>query len=65
MRHLALFLAVLLAFVCSPLQAQDASREHSPLRPADGSVELDTTGLTVDEVVARIAEMVRVARPEA
>ena len=44
---------------------QDASREHSPLRPADGSVELDTTGLTVDEVVARIAEMVRVARPEA
>jgi cytidylate kinase len=43
---------------------QDATREHSPLRPADGSVELDTTGLTVDEVVARIAEMVAVARSE-
>ena len=42
--------------------AQDAEREHSPLRPADDAVELDTTGLTVDEVVARIAELVRGAR---
>lgn len=41
---------------------QDAAREHSPLRPAEGSVELDTSGLTVDEVIARIAEMVGAAR---
>jgi cytidylate kinase len=42
--------------------AQDSSREHSPLKPAEGSVELDTTGLTVDEVVARIADLVASAR---
>ena len=42
--------------------AQDSSREHSPLKPAEGSVELDTTGLTVDEVVARIAHLVAAAR---
>jgi len=42
--------------------AQDRSREHSPLEPAEGSVELDTTGLTVDEVVARIADLVAAAR---
>lgn len=42
--------------------AQDTSREHSPLKPADGSVELDTTGLTIDEVVARIADLVAAAR---
>ena len=41
---------------------QDRTREHSPLRPADGAVELDTTGLTVDQVVERIAELVRGAR---
>ena len=43
--------------------AQDASREHSPLAVAPGAVELDTTGLTVDEVVERIAGMVRAAAP--
>jgi CMP/dCMP kinase len=42
--------------------AQDSSRQHSPLKPAEGSVELDTTGLTVDEVVARIADLVATAR---
>lgn len=41
---------------------QDETREHSPLKPAPGSVEVDTTGLTIDEVVARIAELVREAR---
>jgi cytidylate kinase len=44
--------------------AQDSSREHSPLQPAKGSVELDTTGLTVDEVVARIGALVSAARRE-
>ena len=42
--------------------AQDSEREHSPLRPADDAVQLDTTGLSVDEVVERIAELVRGAR---
>lgn len=44
---------------------QDSTREHSPLRPADGAVELDTTGLSVQDVVARIVEMVRKSRPGA
>ena len=55
---------------CSPCSAtrplrdaQDASREHSPLALAPGAVELDTTGLSVDEVVERIADMVRSAGP--
>jgi cytidylate kinase len=38
---------------------RDRTRSHSPLRPAAGAVELDTTGLSVDQVVARIAELVR------
>ena len=42
--------------------AQDSSREHSPLRPADDAVELDTTGLAVEQVVERIAELVRTAQ---
>jgi len=42
--------------------AQDSEREHSPLRPADDAVQLDTTGLSVDEVVERIAQLVRGAR---
>jgi cytidylate kinase len=42
--------------------AQDASREYSPLAVAPGAVELDTTGLSVDEVVARIVELVERAR---
>ncbi len=41
--------------------AQDSSREHSPLRPAAGATELDTTGLTVEEVVDRIVALVRAA----
>jgi CMP/dCMP kinase len=42
--------------------AQDESREHSPLKVAPGAIELDTTGLTLDEVVERIAGLVREAR---
>ena len=37
---------------------RDRTREHSPLAPADGAVELDTTAMTLDEVVDRIAELV-------
>jgi|SRR5215211_2250369 len=42
--------------------AQDSTRKHSPLQVAPGAVELDTTGLTVDEVVERIMELVERAR---
>ena len=41
--------------------AQDASREHSPLVRADDAVELDTTGLGVDDVVERITGLVQAA----
>jgi cytidylate kinase len=42
--------------------AQDMDRAHSPLRAAPDAVELDTTGLSVDEVVERIAELVERAK---
>jgi cytidylate kinase len=34
---------------------RDRTREHSPLRPAPGAVTVDTTGLSVEEVVRHIA----------
>ncbi len=37
--------------------ARDAAREHSPLRPAADAVQLDTTGLSVEQAVERIAEL--------
>ena len=36
---------------------RDSTREHSPLGPAPGSVTLDTTGLSVEQVVDRIAAL--------
>ena len=38
---------------------RDEQRAHSPLRPASGATILDSTGLTLDEVVERVAELVR------
>jgi cytidylate kinase len=38
--------------------AQDEEREISPLLRADDAVELDTTGLSIDEVVRRIVDLV-------
>jgi cytidylate kinase len=38
---------------------RDSTRAHSPLRPADGAVTLDTSALDVAAVVARIAELAR------
>lgn len=38
---------------------RDRSREHGALRAADDSVEVDTTNLSPDEVVERIAELAR------
>ena len=36
---------------------RDREREHGALRAADDAVELDTTGLSVDEVVDRVAAL--------
>jgi len=38
--------------------AQDSDRAHSPLKLAPGAVELDTSGLSVDEVVERVVQLV-------
>ena len=40
---------------------RDSTRTHSPLEPAPGSVTLDTSGLSIDEVVERIAALARKA----
>lgn len=37
----------------------DSSREVAPLVPAEDAVMLDTTGLSIDQVVERIAELAR------
>ena len=38
---------------------RDAGRDHSPMVVADGAVEVDTTGLSIDDVVARLVALVR------
>ncbi|HEX6781705.1 MAG TPA: (d)CMP kinase [Solirubrobacterales bacterium] len=38
---------------------RDTEREHGALRPAEDAVELDTTGLALDEVVARVVALAR------
>jgi cytidylate kinase len=40
---------------------RDSTRAHSPLRAADDAITVDTTGLSVDEVVAQIAGLAREA----
>lgn len=35
----------------------DSTREHSPLRPADDAVEVDTSNLDIDQVIDRLAEL--------
>ena len=40
---------------------RDRTRAHSPLAPTPGAVVLDTTDLTLDEVVARILALARAA----
>jgi len=37
---------------------RDETREASPLRAADDAIDLDTTGLSIDEVVAKIEALV-------
>ena len=41
---------------------RDTTRAHSPLEAAPDAVELDTTGLTLDDVIARVAALVEQAR---
>jgi cytidylate kinase len=36
---------------------RDSEREASPLKPAPGAVVLDTTGLTLEDVVSRVVEL--------
>jgi CMP/dCMP kinase len=38
---------------------RDESREHSALRAAEDAVEIDTTGLSLEAVVARVVELAR------
>jgi cytidylate kinase len=38
---------------------RDANRDHSPMIAADDAVEVDTTGLSIDDVVARLVALVR------
>jgi cytidylate kinase len=38
---------------------RDRTREHSALRPAADAVEIDTTGLSQEEVVARVVALAR------
>jgi len=41
---------------------RDSTRAHSPLRPAPGAVVLDTTGLTLAEVVQRVVALASARR---
>lgn len=41
---------------------RDTTREHSPLEAAEDAVQLDTTGLTLDDVIGRVAALVDEAR---
>ena len=41
---------------------QDSHRAVAPLRPAEDAVLLDSTGLTLDEVVDRIVELTKKGR---
>jgi CMP/dCMP kinase len=38
---------------------QDARREHAPLRRADDAIDIDSTGLTIDEVVALMEGVIK------
>ena len=37
--------------------AYDSSRQHSPLRAAEDAVHLDTTAMTVDQVIRQLVDM--------
>jgi cytidylate kinase len=37
----------------------DTSREHSPLKKADDAINLDTTGMSIDQVIEKLADKVK------
>jgi cytidylate kinase len=43
---------------------RDSTRAHSPLAPAPGAITLDSSGLTIKEVVGQIAALARGVVPE-
>jgi cytidylate kinase len=42
--------------------ARDRTRSHSPLEPAPAAVVLDTTGLTLEQVIERVAALATLGR---
>lgn len=38
--------------------ARDTTRSHSPLKPADDAILVDTTGLTIDQVFDKVLQLV-------
>ena len=41
---------------------RDFNRDAAPLKPADDAVHVDTTGMTTEEVLAKLVQLVRAAR---
>ncbi len=37
----------------------DTNRKHNPLRKAEDAIEIDTTGMTIDEVTDKISDIIR------
>jgi CMP/dCMP kinase len=44
---------------------RDTTRDDSPLVAAEDAIEIDTTGMTIEQVVARITELARPVAPTA
>ena len=38
---------------------RDANRQHSPLRPAEDALVIDTTNLTINEVIAKVMVLIK------
>ncbi|VVM27137.1 Cytidylate kinase (EC [uncultured Gammaproteobacteria bacterium] len=38
---------------------RDSSRKNSPLKPAKGAFIIDTTELSIDEVIAQVSKLVK------
>jgi cytidylate kinase len=58
-KGLSVSLAALLANI-RERDARDRGRAVAPLRPADGAVLIDSSDMSVDEVLARVLEAARV-----
>src|SRR5215213_7000341 len=54
--------AAVKVFLTASPEERDTTREHSPLAAAPDAVQLDTTGLSLDDVIARVASLVAAAR---